>query len=608
MMQTKKTTPQTWRSRVFMAATYIMMLAILGRLFYWQIIKGPELLLAAENQYTSFRRYLPSRGKILTSDGYSLVENQTVYRLFAEPHVLTRTPKEIAEVVTPILLEEKLAEAQAQTASSRDQTATDSGNLDELTQTLSSDIQKDLEEKLASDRKWVSLDSKIFEQTKEKIEELEIYGLGFDPYEIRKYPEASMAAHITGFVGKNEAGEDLGYFGVEGALNKELSGITVSQKTLTDAHGLPLLIADNANQTTAIPGRDVTLTIRRDIQFLIEKELEEGVRKYGAKGGEIVVLQPKTGKILGLAAWPKYDPARFYEYEPELYKNPSLANVYEPGSTFKTLTVSAGIDSGSILPNTPCPYCQGPRVIDKYTIKTWNDVYNPDISMTEALSKSDNIAMIFIAETLGSDVFSSYVRAFGIGEALEIDLQEDTTTPFPEKWGPVELATTSFGQGIVTNSLQLTRAVGAIANQGKLLRLQIVDSVFDPATNKSIDVPAEVTREVISAESAQTVTKMMVEAADAGEAQWTRSRTHTIAGKTGTSQVAEQGEYAEDKTIASFIGFAPAENPEFVMLVKLQEPSSSPWAAETAAPLWYKVADRLFLLLNIPPDKTDSGL
>lgn len=569
-----------------MVSTYGVFSLILARLFYWQIIKGPELLLAAEDQYQSFRQYLPSRGRIFTADGYSLVDNTTVYRLFAEPQVIQADPAELADQLSQIILEEELTPTEA----------TDEA----IVQQTKDSLTLNLIEKLNSKRQWIALDHKILEPTKQTIEQLGIHGLGFDPYEVRSYPEASMAAHVTGFVGKNEAGEDVGYFGVEGALDKELKGVTVSQTTLTDAKGLPLLFSDLDSQQTAIPGRDITLTIRRDIQFLLETELERGMRQYGAKSGEIIVVEPSTGKILGLATWPKYDQATFFEFDPELYKNPSLTDVYEPGSTFKTLTVSAGIDSGAITPDTPCPKCSGPRKIAEFTIKTWNDVYHPNISMTEALAKSDNTAMIFIGELLGADTFVEYLNRFGIGQPLDIDLQEDTSTPFKDTWRFIDVATGSFGQGVVTNSLQLVRAVGAIANQGEMMHLQIIDSVYDPATGKSIQTPVISHGQVISAQSAATVTSMMIEAAEAGEAQWTASDTYTVAGKTGTSQVAEDGEYAEDKTIASFIGFAPPEEPRFVMLVKLNEPSSSPWAAETAAPLWYRVADKLFLLLNIP--------
>jgi cell division protein FtsI/penicillin-binding protein 2 len=323
-------------------------------------------------------------------------------------------------------------------------------------------------------------------------------------------------------------------------------------------------------------------------------------KKYEFKAGEITVLDPKTGAILGSATWPTYDPDRFFEYSPELYKNPIVSNLYEPGSTFKVLTVAAGIDAGKVTPDTLCPRCAGPRKIDKYEIKTWNEEYHPDISMKDALAKSDNIAMVYVAESLGGDVFEQYLRDFGIGTTTTSDLQEDSGTVFPQKWGPVELATRSFGQGITVTSLQLLRAIASIANQGKLMQPQLVKNVYDPVTSRTIETEPVMIRQVVKPETAREVTQMMVYAAEKGEAQWTKRTDLRVAGKTGTAQIASQGGYDAERTIASFIGFAPAEDPHFVMLVKLVEPGSSPWAAETAAPLWYKTAEQLFLLLNIP--------
>jgi cell division protein FtsI/penicillin-binding protein 2 len=402
-------------------------------------------------------------------------------------------------------------------------------------------------------------------------------------------------------VGKNDTGEDTGYFGIEGALNKELEPRTRTSRFLTDALGA-LLGNDTTINTQSLDGRDAVLTIRRDVQFLLEQELKKGVERYGALSGEVIILEPKTGNILGMSSWPSYDPAKYYDFETSLYKNPSLANVYEPGSTFKVLTVSAGIDTGAVTPDTTCPVCASARQIGKYTLKTWNDEYTPDITIRDALAQSNNVAMIYVAEQVGKDTFIDYLKKFGIGEPLHLDLQDDTATPFPDKWGEVELATRSFGQGISVNSLQMVRAVSAIANQGIMMRPKILEKVIDHQSGKEITIPPTEERQVISSKTAQTVTEMMINSAKHGEAQWIFSKTHTIAGKTGTSQIPIAGGYKPDATIASFIGFAPASNPQFVMLVKLTEPQTSPWAAETAAPLWYRIAEKLFLLLNVPPD------
>lgn len=578
------------RENVVIIFVFVAFGLIISRLFYWQIIKGSQLQAAAENQYYRTIVKEGSRGMIYTADNFPLVTNREVYRLFAQPHLLKISPEQAAEQLTQILAKYELTNTDKE------------GEEETLATELHTAVKQDLLNKLSSPKsKWISLYSDLPLEIKEQIEELAIFGLGFDAYEKRHYPEASMAAHITGFVGKNEAGQDVGYFGIEGALEKELQARSTRSTVFTDALGLELV--NKAQPTRPVDGRDVTITVRRDIQHLIEQELVKGMEKYGAKSGEIIVMEPSTGKIMGMTAQPSYSQAQFFKFPAEYYKNPSLADLYEPGSTFKILTVAAGIDTGKITPSTPCTKCFGPRKFGQFTIKTWNDVYHPNITVEEGLAKSDNTAMIFIAELLGADDFRQYLKQFGIGSAIGIELQEDTSSPFPQRWGGVELATTAFGQGISINSMQLLRAVSAIANNGKMMQPIIVEKVTDKSTGEEIITPIKVDREVVSPETAQQVTQMMITAAQGGEAQWTASKTHTIAGKTGTSQVAVGGEYSADKTIASFIGFAPPEDPKFIMLIKLNEPQSSPWAAETAAPMWYSIADKLYLLLNIPPDR-----
>lgn len=565
-----------WRLNSLLLIIYFSFFLIVGRLFYWQIIKGKSLQAQADQQYYQTLKVDGSRGSIFTADNHLLVGNQTVYRLFAEPKILDRNPEEVSILLTDILKND-LREFQ---------TTTDSGELREL----EDELQDSLAQKLSqTDKNWVNLSNKISGQSKEEIEKLGIYGLGFDPYQVRFYPEASMAAHVTGFVGKTEDGEDIGYFGIEGALNKELSP---TPKSIIKS------FFSSQEEDGKSNGRDVVTTIRRDVQFLIEQELEKAIEKYQAKSGEVMVMDVQTGQILGMTALPKYDQQYFFEADPSLYKNPSISTVYEPGSTLKVLTVAAGIESGAITPDTQCTRCDGPRQIDKYTIRTWNDQYQPDISMTEALAKSDNTAMIFAEEEMGGETLEEFLQNFGIGQKVTPDLQEDFSPAFPTKWGPVELATRSFGQGISLTSLQLVRAINTIANQGVMVQPQIIKQVIDHETGETITMEPLVLNRVVSAETASQVTQMMIEAAQHGEAQWIASDKYPVAAKTGTSQIPNpNGGYEEDKTIASFVGFAPADHPKFIMLTKLVEPQTSPWAAETAAPLWYKIADKLILLL-----------
>lgn len=576
------------RGKLLSLSFYTGLLIILSRLFYWQIIQGSTLKAEAQDQYQRTVTEEGQRGRIFTSDGYLLVGNQLEYQLVAYPQLATRKPEEVVALIEPLLLDELKEYREASEAAIKTTIA------DNLKNTLQTRLTK-------PGAQWTSLFPHLHPATQEKIAAFQLPELGFEAQTARFYPEASMAAHVTGFIGKNDGGESVGYFGVEGALNKELSGRSQTTTLNTDALGFSLFGKHDDQPSTQ--GRDVVLTIRRDLQHLSEEMLTKGLEKYGAEAGEIVIMEPATGKILALATSPSYAQEEFNEYSPELYKNPALTALYEPGSVMKTLTVSAGIDAGVITPDTECPTCDGPRKIDKYTIRTWNDEYHPNITMKDALAKSDNVAMIYVAEQLGTDRYKDYIKKFGIGESLGIDLHEDQSTPFPEKWGPVELATRSFGQGVIVNSLQMTRAVAAIANDGVMMQPRIVEKVIEPS-GKEIPVEPKEVRRVISTETAQQVKDMMVYAAKNGEAQWVYPKHHTVAAKTGTSQIPkkEGGGYEEQGTIASFVGFSPPDHPRFVMMVKLVRPQSSPWAAETAAPLWYQTADKLFLLLNIPAD------
>ena len=571
------------RGTLVLFALYFCFAAISARLFYWQIIKGSELEQTAEDQYTRSITLTGARGTITTSDNFALVTNQEVFTVFAQPHIITAEPETVAQQLAQYIASDTQEYQEASSAAEQKK----------ITDTLT----MQLLEKLLKPARWVSLKHAISPAAKNAIADLQITGIGFDPHLKRAYPEASLSAHVLGFVGKNNEGIDTGYFGVEGALEKELRARSEKNTIVADALGMKLSAQKSKGAT--VNGKNITLTIRRDVQNLIEKELAAAIQKYQAKSGEIIVMQPQTGKILGLAAYPTYNPSEFHRYSAEYYKNPTLSDLYEPGSTFKALTVAIGIEEGVITPETTCDVCDKPRVFGKYSIGTWNDVYTPNITMKEALAKSDNTAMIFIAEKIGSETFQTHLKKLGIAQKVGIDLQEDRGTPFPNDWNPVKLATVSFGQGIAVNSMQLTKAFNAIVNNGILVQPSIVESVTDSETGEVITHPIVTEGRVFSKETARITTEMLVEAAQQGEAQWTASDTYLAAGKTGTSQVVTEKGYDKEKTIASFIGFAPPQHPEFVLLVKLVEPKTSIWAAETAAPVWHTISRKLHLLLNI---------
>lgn len=332
---------------------------------------------------------------------------------------------------------------------------------------------------------------------------------------------------------------------------------------------------------------------------MIERELRLGIEKYQAASGEVIVIDPQTGGILAMASLPTFDPAHHRLYEPTVYKNPTITDVYEPGSTFKTIVMAAAINEKVVTPDTICDdTCNGPVTIGKYAIRTWNNEYKPGETMTEVLERSDNTGMIFTANKLGKDKFVDYLTRFGIGQPTNVDLEGESVSRLRSKWGDIDIATASFGQGLTVNSLQMLMAVSAIASNGQLMEPHVVKEVIDD--KQTVPIPPKIVRQVISEEAANTMKDMMRASARHGDAKWAVPQELDIAGKTGTAQIPIAGHYDAEKTMASFVGFAPAANPRFAMIIKLKEPQSSQWASETAAPLWFKIAKQIFHYYSIP--------
>jgi len=350
-----------------------------------------------------------------------------------------------------------------------------------------------------------------------------------------------------------------------------------------------------------IPGRSLVLNLDRPLQFLAEKRLQEGIKKYSASSGLVVIMDPKTGGILSMASFPTYDQSAYYLYDSELYRNPVISSSFEPGSIFKVFVMAAGIDSGKIKVDDICDACGGPKKIGEYTIKTWNEKYYPNSSMTDVIIHSDNVGMVYAGQKLGFEKLYDYLKNFGFGQRTGIDLQGEITPELRNRndWREIDLATASFGQGIAATPIQILAAVSAIANKGELYQPQVVNKIFeDPHV---VEIKPIKKGRPISAKTAGIITEMMIQAVEKGEAKWARPQGWRIAGKTGTAQIPIAGHYDPEKTVASFIGFAPADNPDFVMLVALREPKTSPWGSETAAPLWFEIAKDIFKLWRIPP-------
>lgn len=576
------------RSRIqilFLGFLFGLGLVIL-RLSYWQIVKTDELSASAHDQYASKDIVSSTRGSIITADNFPLVLNQAVYTLGAYIPDIVGSPSSIVDAVMPNL----------NLTIDDPAIATDASKAAQALETLKATTKSTMLNHL-NQSGYVVLARALSVQEKESIEALNIKGLLFDQTFTREYPEASMSAQLTGFVGRDDVGKPVGYFGLEGFYDRELAGRSQIVQQEKDAGGNPLLIGD----FQLLPGRDgrtLKLYLDRGTEYMVEEELKKGLEHYQASSGEVIVMDPSTGGIVAMASLPSYDPAKFHLFDPSLYKNPAVANSYEPGSTFKVLVMAAALNEGVVKENDHCDICASSYTIGKYTIKTWDNKYRADSTPEDIIVNSDNVGMVWTEQRLGGEKMLEYITKFGFGQKTGIDLQEEITPALRTKWGDIDYATSSFGQGIAVTSIQMLAAVGAIANHGILMEPHLVQSVIGDTI---VPIPPKSKGQVISSETADRITALMVSAVKKGEAKWAAPKGYVIAGKTGTAQIAVEGHYDATKTTASFIGFAPADKPKFVMIVKMSEPQTSQWAAETAAPLWFDIARKLLLRYNIAP-------
>jgi cell division protein FtsI/penicillin-binding protein 2 len=562
------------RLYIFFVFFVLFSSTIVARLFYWQIIRGDELATLAQKQRLKVEEIKAPRGKIYTAHQHPLVLNKPSFAAHLYTPNTNKTPKEIAENLAPILTETKEASLTAQK-------------------------EDELIDLIESPRKWLILDKNVSPEQKQAIEQLAIDGVGFEERNERDYPEASMSAHLLGFVGKNKNNQPQGYFGIEGFYHQQLSGsggLIMGEKNPFGQS----IFSGHRIQETMEPGYNLTLNIERTAQYILEDELKTGIEKHGAKSGWGIVMNPHNGKIYAMASFPKYSPSNYAQAEKERFPNPVVASGFEPGSIFKPLIMAAALEENKVTPDTTCPICDGPLTIGDATIKTWNEEYHPNSTMTDVIVNSDNVGMAFVGQRLGKEKLLTYINNLGFGQKTGIDLQEEAGLSIRPRneWYPIDVAAASFGQGVLITPMQFTRAFAAIANNGYLVQPQVVkeiwqepDKSYQPETNKS--------KQVYSSESCNQITEMMVKAVEEGGTKWIDKQGLSVAGKTGTAQIPVKGHYDEEKTIASFTGFMPTNNPKFVMLISLREPQSSPWGSETAAPVWFNIAKRLAYYWNL---------
>lgn len=561
---------------------------IIGRLFYWQIVKHEDLVAAAETQIENTVKIGAKRGKILAADGSILVSNQKAFLMYAILPETRKLKKEdetydefvgrIASRLTPPLLAERLATKEK----------VSQGDKEKAWESLRSYITFQLKQPKVV---WVPLAKKINENTKKKIEKINIKGIGFEQDTQRFYPEGSLGANLLGFVGKDGQGGDKGYFGLEGYYDTKLKGRAGTLIQEVDAYGKPIL-ASSPEGLGAFNGLNLITTIDRTVQFVLDRKLVEGVKRYGAKSGAVIVLDPKTGAVLASGSYPTFSLTNPADSKSEYYKNLSVSEIYEPGSTFKYITFSAALDSGAIKTSTICP-CKGPIKASGYEVQTFDNKYHPNSTITQILQHSDNVGAAFAAQKIGIDTLLEYIKAFGFGSPTGIDLQGEEGGIIKQKndWYEIDLVTAAFGQGLSVTPLQMVNALAAIANDGVLMNPYVVKKITGSASE--IEFAPKVVRRVIKSSVAAIMKELLLAAVEGGEAKRLIPHGYRIAGKTGTAQIPIAGKYST-KTVASFVGFGPVENPKFAAIVALFEPSASIFAAETAQPLFFEMMQELY--------------
>lgn len=550
---------------------------LIGRFFQLQVLDRSTYQLLASDQHEIQSSLIPRRGTIYVRDRFDqslhpVAKDRDVWQIYAIPKQMKQSPSSTAATLASIL------------------------NLppEELTARFTSPTATYMV--VAKD---VSMD--LAYQVRDK----KLSGVGIVQGLSRLYPERAMSGQLLGFTSNDDQGRRVGRYGLEGYFQETLAGKEGSLIAEKDAAGRRLAIGA-ANIVEAQDGDSVVLTIDRTIEYEACSKIQEAVQRYQADSGSVLILDAKTGAILAMCSAPDFVPGEFRTVDDiAVYNNPAIFYQYEPGSIFKPFTLAAGIEEGKISPQTT--YTDpGEEVIDGHTI------HNSDLkahglqTMTEVLEKSLNTGTIFVQRLLGQDLFRRYVQQFGFGEKTGVQLQTETKGNISalQRKGKVFFATASYGQGISVTPLQIAAGYLALANGGDLMRPYIVSEIIHPDGQIQTTKP-ELVRQVISPRTSRLISAMMVSVVENGHGKQAGVPGYYVAGKTGTAQVSSsngQG-YLADQTIGSFAGYAPADHPRFVMLVKIDRPRTVQYAESSAAPIFGELAKFLLNYLQVPPER-----
>ncbi|GCE48442.1 cell division protein FtsI (penicillin-binding protein 3) [Thermosporothrix hazakensis] len=571
------------RQMVLFLLVCLIMLSLLGRLYYWQIIRHDDLARLAEEEHRQNLVVNAPRGLIFDRNGHLLASNVIRDDVYIEPY----------QLALDIPDAEKAQHKQAE--------------LIRMLRKVLPDIPEEkLSRSFASGLSTVRIATLIEPEQSEQLRQLHLQYVFLEPRPVRVYPNGDLAAQLLGYVQPDKGG----LYGIEGAYNTMLAGKPGSLTAETDLNGNPLIVGASSQQP-AVKGANITLTIDSTMQYIVQTALAQRVKEVDAQGGSAIVVDVKTGAIVAMASVPSFDPNHYSDYYNKLgclhsvsvYFNPAMYCTYEPGSTMKAVTLAMALDQGLI---TPGQTFVDPGIVyfkDAAPVRNWQGKAYGKSTMTDILTNSSNVGAAKIAhDLLTARLFYPYLEKFGFGQVTGIGGAEQAGTYRTEKsvgWTPTDLTRQSFGQAITATPLQVVMAYATIANQGRMMQPYLVAST--EMDGKIQQTQPHVLRTVLQEKAAKQLQEMLVSAAD-------HNRQGTIPGysvavKSGTATT--QG-ISDDQTVASMAGFLPASNPQFALLVKLDHPQKTIYGGTAAAPLWGEIGRQLMWYYHIEPDRSVS--
>jgi cell division protein FtsI/penicillin-binding protein 2 len=550
-----------------------------------------------QSRETVVKNIYPERGNIYDRWGHLLATNDLVYRLGIN----------LQEVGNPVTIASVLA---SEVDMDYNQVFAKASTKYEAGKSMYIDLKKAISPETWERIQKIRVDLESQNQGRKDEVVPSLAGLEGIPGLQRSYPEKTIAANVIGFYTylDNDGERNLGrgYYGVEEYYNDLLAGRPVSVRISIDPSRLQKI-------TEPKPGASLVLTIDREIQRMAEEEVDNAVASNNADSGTILIMDPKTGEILAMATTPRLDPNEYWDVQKtfpgETPYNRAVSQNFEPGSVSKVLTMAAGFDSGVVDENTVFLET-GIIEVGGVNIYNWDRIGHGQVTMQDCLGKSLNVCLAWVATQMGNPAFYGYMQRFQLGERTNIDLAGESFFPMrlpgDPGWSQIDLGTNSFGQGYSSTPVQFITAVASLANNGMLMAPHVTKEIIDGG-KQNVRQPQPL-GEVIKPEVARKLTEILANSLEE-EASTALVDGYRLAGKTGTAEIAVPGlGYATDLTNASFIGWGPVDDPQFVVYVWLEKPRTSRWGSIVAAPVFRTVVEKLVILMNIPPDDIRRNL